>query len=76
MTSLLAQAVIRAEEVAEATGSPGLTKYAWLVALLPLLSAALIVFFGKRSPGRGWIYGVVTVGVVVRALARASCGTS
>jgi NADH-quinone oxidoreductase subunit L len=49
-------------EVAEAAGSPGLTKYAWIIALLPLLSAPLIMFFGKRTPGRGWIYGVASVG--------------
>ncbi|MGE5460250.1 MAG: proton-conducting transporter membrane subunit, partial [Solirubrobacterales bacterium] len=49
-------------EVAEAAGSPGLTKYAWIIALLPLLSAPLIMFFGKRTPGRGWIYGVISVG--------------
>jgi len=50
------------EEVAEAAGSAGLTRYAWVVALLPLLSAAVTLFFGKRTPGRGWIYGVITVG--------------
>ena len=50
------------DEVAEAIGSPGLARYAWVVALLPLLSAPLILFFGKRTPGRGWIYGVLSVG--------------
>jgi len=43
-------------------GSPGFTKYAWIIALLPMLSVALTLFFGKRTPGRGWIYGVATVG--------------
>jgi len=42
--------------------SPGFAKYAWIIALLPMLSAALTLFFGKRTPGRGWIYGVATVG--------------
>jgi NADH-quinone oxidoreductase subunit L len=51
------------EEVAHAAaGGPGLARYAWVVALLPLLSAAITLFFGKRTPGRGWIYGVLTVG--------------
>jgi NADH-quinone oxidoreductase subunit L len=55
--------VTHAEEAAEAAaGSPGLAKYAWVVALLPLLSASLILFFGRRTPGRGWIYGVISVG--------------
>jgi NADH-quinone oxidoreductase subunit L len=41
---------------------PGLTRHAWLVALLPFLSAPLILFFGRRTPGGGWIYGVASVG--------------
>jgi NADH-quinone oxidoreductase subunit L len=49
-----------AEAVAEI--GPGLTRYAWVVALLPFLSAPLILFFGRRTPGRGWIYGVISVG--------------
>jgi NADH-quinone oxidoreductase subunit L len=45
-----------------AAASPGFAKDAWVIALLPLISVALTLFFGKRTPGRGWIYGVVTVG--------------
>ncbi len=45
-----------------AVTSPGFAKYAWVVAALPIASAALTLFFGKRTPGRGWIYGVLTVG--------------
>jgi NADH-quinone oxidoreductase subunit L len=50
--------------VAEAVAAigPGLTRYAWVVAVLPFVSAPLILFFGKRTPGRGWIYGVASVG--------------
>ena len=50
--------------VAEAASSigPGLTRYAWIVALLPFVSAPLILFFGRRTPGKGWIYGVLSVG--------------
>ncbi|MBI3649389.1 MAG: NADH-quinone oxidoreductase subunit L, partial [Actinobacteria bacterium] len=49
--------------VAEAVAvAPGLTRYAWIVAFLPLISAALTLFFGRRTPGRGWIYGVLAVG--------------
>jgi NADH-quinone oxidoreductase subunit L len=57
--ALLHQAEGAAEAVA---GSPGLAKYAWVVPLLPLLSAPLIMFFGKRLPGKGWILGVGSVG--------------
>jgi NADH-quinone oxidoreductase subunit L len=41
---------------------PGFSRSAWIVAVLPLLSAPLTLLFGKRTPGRGWIYGVATVG--------------
>ena len=50
--------------VAEAASSigPGFTRYAWIVAFLPFVSAPLILFFGRRTPGKGWIYGVLCVG--------------
>jgi NADH-quinone oxidoreductase subunit L len=55
--------VVVAAETVNATGvGPGFAKLAWLVAVLPLVSAALTLFFGKRTPGRGWIYGVTAVG--------------
>ncbi len=41
---------------------PGFAKLAWVVAVLPVVSAALTLFFGKRTPGRGWIYGVAATG--------------
>ena len=37
-------------------------EHAWVVVLLPLISAALILFFGKRTPGKGAVYGIVAVG--------------
>jgi NADH-quinone oxidoreductase subunit L len=43
--------------------APGLTRYAWLIAALPMLSGLLTLFFGRRTPGRGWIYGVLAIGV-------------
>jgi NADH-quinone oxidoreductase subunit L len=49
--------------VVAAVTSPGFAKYAWVVAALPMLSVFLTLFFGKRTPGRGWIYGVATVGL-------------
>jgi len=40
----------------------GLAPFAWIVAALPLASAVLTLFFGKRSPARGAIYGIVAIG--------------
>ena len=37
-------------------------EHAWVVVVLPLISAALILFFGKRTPGKGAVYGIVAVG--------------
>ena len=45
-----------------ASGAPGLLRYAWLVALLPFASAMLILFFGRRTPGKGAVYGIVAIG--------------
>ena len=51
-----------AEEAAHAaSGSPGLLRYAWLVALLPFVSAVLTLFFGKRTPGKGPVYGITAL---------------
>jgi NADH-quinone oxidoreductase subunit L len=47
---------------AVASGSPGLLRLAWLVALLPFASALLTLFFGRRTPGRGSVYGIVAIG--------------
>ncbi len=55
-----------AAETVHATSS-GWAGYAWVVALLPLVSAVLILFLGKRSPGHGAYYGIAAVaaGVVI-----------
>ncbi len=37
-------------------------EHAWVVVVLPLISAALILFFGRRTPGKGAVYGIVAVG--------------
>jgi NADH-quinone oxidoreductase subunit L len=46
-------------EVLHARG--GAAELAWVVALLPFASAALTLFAGKRSPGRGSIYGIAAL---------------
>ena len=45
--------------VAAATGA---IRYTWVIALLPFISAALILFFGKRAPGKGAGLGIAAVG--------------
>ncbi|MBA3691660.1 MAG: NADH-quinone oxidoreductase subunit L, partial [Actinobacteria bacterium] len=46
-----------------AAGSAGLLRSAWLVALLPFGSALLTLLFGRRTPGRGPVYGIAAIGV-------------
>jgi NADH-quinone oxidoreductase subunit L len=52
--------VVAAETTAVAAAS-GILKYAWTIALLPVISAGLILFFGKRTPGRGAVYGILAM---------------
>jgi NADH-quinone oxidoreductase subunit L len=35
---------------------------AWLIAFLPAMSALLTLFVGKRTPGKGSVYGIAAVG--------------
>ncbi len=37
-------------------------RYAWVIPALPAVSTALTLFFGKRTPGKGSIYGIAAVG--------------
>jgi NADH-quinone oxidoreductase subunit L len=37
-------------------------EHAWIIVLLPFVSAPLTLFLGKRTPGRGAVYGIVAVG--------------
>ena len=36
--------------------------HAWLIVVLPFVSAGLTLFLGKRTPGRGAMYGIVALG--------------
>jgi len=51
--------------VAEATAATasGVIRFSWVLVLLPVVSAALTLFFGKRTPGKGAVYGVLALGV-------------
>ncbi len=53
--------MVGASEIASAVG-PGFLPWTWVIAVLPLASAALILFFGKRTPGKGPVYGIAAVG--------------
>jgi NADH-quinone oxidoreductase subunit L len=46
----------------ETIAKGGFAELAWIVALLPFVSAALTLFFGKRSPGKGAFYGITAIG--------------
>ncbi|MGZ5305248.1 MAG: NADH-quinone oxidoreductase subunit L [Actinomycetota bacterium] len=49
--------------VAEATvAASGIIRSSWIVVLLPVVSALLTLFFGKRTPGKGAVYGIVAMG--------------
>ena len=54
--------MVGAETVTVAVGAAsGLLKYTWIIALLPVISAALTLFFGKRTPGKGAVYGIAAL---------------
>ena len=36
-------------------------QHAWLIPMLPFVSGALTLFFGKRTPGKGPVYGIAAV---------------
>jgi NADH-quinone oxidoreductase subunit L len=37
-------------------------EHAWIIVLLPMVSAALTLLIGKRTPGKGTVYGIGAVG--------------
>ena len=47
---------------ATAAGANWFVQHAYVITLLPFLSAALTLFFGKRTPGKGPVYGIVAIG--------------
>jgi NADH-quinone oxidoreductase subunit L len=60
MIELLAQH--GGEVVEHAAAAGGIRELAWLVPLLPISAFFLIVFFGKRTPGKGAPIGIIAVG--------------
>jgi NADH-quinone oxidoreductase subunit L len=56
--------ILAAQHVAEqATATPGgIRELAWLVPVLPLTAFFVIVFVGKRTPGKGAVIGILATG--------------
>jgi NADH-quinone oxidoreductase subunit L len=56
--------LLQAEEAAgHAAAAPNwFVDNAWLIVVLPFASAALTLFVGKRTPGKGAVYGIAGVG--------------
>jgi NADH-quinone oxidoreductase subunit L len=53
-----------AEELVPGITSGPLVEYAWLIVVVPLIAAFLIVFFGKRSPFKGWLMAWLSIAFV------------
>src|SRR5687768_8256860 len=51
-----------APEVAHAAEGGGIREIAWLIPVLPLSAFFLIIFFGKRTPGKGAGIGIAATG--------------
>ena len=80
LTPLFASFALLAEETGNAeaghevhAGDGGaLAQWAWLIVVVPIVITFLIVFFGKRSPLKGWgmaTFGMAFVAVYGAALA-------
>jgi NADH-quinone oxidoreductase subunit L len=64
--------VVAADATLASSGAAasGAIQYAWVIALLPFVAAALTLFFGKRTPGQGAVYPIAALaGGLVMALA-------
>jgi NADH-quinone oxidoreductase subunit L len=46
---------------AHPSAGEGVITYAWVIALLPVLAAAMTLFFGRRTPGQGAVYGIAAL---------------
>jgi len=54
---------VTAAETSEALATPNwFVDHTWVIVLLPFVSAALTLFLGKRTPGKGPVYGILAVG--------------
>jgi len=50
------------ESIVKAIHDPSwFLRYSWLIALLPAVAAAFTLFIGKRTPGKGSVYGITAL---------------
>jgi len=64
--------LVAATTALAATGvtATGAIRYAWVIALLPFTAAVFTAAFGKRTPGKGAVYGILALAAgLVLALA-------
>ena len=65
MPALLTTVILATEAPAGGFGKGGiLASGAWLIPVVPMVMAFLIVFFGKRSPWKGWAMATGTMAFV------------
>jgi len=59
-----------AESIVKAIHDPSwFLRYSWLIALLPAVAAVFTLFIGKRTPGKGSVYGITALaGALVMSL--------
>jgi NADH-quinone oxidoreductase subunit L len=62
---VVAAVLLQAEEAGHAAAPNWFVDNAWLIVLLPFVSAALTLFVGRRTPGKGAVYGIAGVGAAL-----------
>ncbi|HSJ71224.1 MAG TPA: NADH-quinone oxidoreductase subunit L [Acidimicrobiia bacterium] len=67
LSSVVPNLILAAEEGAAI--EPGITsgplvEFAWLIMVVPILATFVILFFGKRSPFKGWLMAELAIGFV------------
>ena len=74
LATIVSQIILATEEGSEtAEGAhelvPGVTsgplvEFAWLIVVVPIVTAFLIAFFGRKSPFKGWLLAELSIGFV------------
>ncbi len=67
LSSVVPNLILAAEEggaVEPGITSGPLVEFAWLIMVVPILATFLVVFFGKRSPFKGWLMAELAIGFV------------
>ncbi|MBW2470514.1 MAG: NADH-quinone oxidoreductase subunit L [Deltaproteobacteria bacterium] len=68
LSTFATQILLAAEEGKEI--EPGITEgpiveFAWLIVIVPIVMTFVILFFGKRSPFKGWLMAWLAMGFVI-----------